>query len=234
MALIGASHVLGWGVADNETFEWLLEDRLNAENSGNTYKQYEILNFASSGYSTLDRLLVLETKVPPFEPDAVLYVAHPSEASRSIDNLVARIRDEVDIPFDYVNEVVQKAQVTQDTSLSNAKRQLAPFGDELVSWAYAQIVADSQQQGFLPVWILLPRIVGVDEPEESAHLIELAKEAGFVVLDLQDVYWPENAESLRLEPWDWHPNPIGHQMIADRLYEMLVANQDTIPLGLHP
>ena len=34
MALLGPSTVMGWGVADGETFEALLEERLNEEAAG--------------------------------------------------------------------------------------------------------------------------------------------------------------------------------------------------------
>jgi hypothetical protein len=230
VALLGASHVMGWGVADDETFEWLLEDRLNRENSGDLYERYEILNFAVSGYSTLDRLLVLEEKALAFEPDVLFYIGHPGDAERTIDNLIERIKAGVEIPFGFVKEIVQKAGITQDTSASDAKRRLQPYGDELVVWAYEQIMADSERQGILPIWILLPRIVGVDEAEESVHAIQLAQDAGFIVLDLQDVYGTEDIEVIRLESWDWHPNALGHQMIADRLYTLLQQHRDLITL----
>ena len=230
VALLGASHVMGWGVADNETFEWLLEDRLNNENSGEPYTRYEILNFAVSGYSTLDRLLVLEDKALAFEPNALFYVGHPGDAERMVDNLIERTKAGVEIPFDFVKQIVQKAEVTQDTSGADAKRRLQPYGDELVAWAYEQIMAESERQGILPIWILLPRIVGVDEVEESAHAIQQARDAGFIILDLHDVYGTGNIEAIRLESWDWHPNALGHQMIAEKLYQLLQQHNDLIAL----
>jgi hypothetical protein len=44
IALTGPSFVMGYGVADEEDFDWLLEDRLNRENAGGQYAKYEILN----------------------------------------------------------------------------------------------------------------------------------------------------------------------------------------------
>ena len=39
IALTGPSFVMGSGVADNEVFEWLLEDRLNREHAGSRIRQ---------------------------------------------------------------------------------------------------------------------------------------------------------------------------------------------------
>ena len=41
IALLGASHVEGWGVANDETFERLLEERLDQEDEERTYAKYE-------------------------------------------------------------------------------------------------------------------------------------------------------------------------------------------------
>ncbi len=49
IALTGPSFVMGYGVADNEDFDSLLEDRLNREHNREPYTGYEILNFAVPG-----------------------------------------------------------------------------------------------------------------------------------------------------------------------------------------
>lgn len=67
----------------------------------------------------------------------------------------------------------------------------------------------------------MPRIVGINEYEENAKIARMAEEAGFIVLDLSDVYDNHDIDSIRLTAWDWHSNAIGQQLIADRLYETL-------------
>jgi hypothetical protein len=46
MAVLGASHAMGSGVVREQTFEAVLEDRLNRHTDGIPAKPYEILNFA--------------------------------------------------------------------------------------------------------------------------------------------------------------------------------------------
>jgi hypothetical protein len=53
-------------------------------------------------------------------------------------------------------------------------------------------------------------------------MLRAAAAAGFVVLDLFDVYGPETGhDSLRVAEWDKHPNAAGHAMIAERLLDEL-------------
>ncbi len=45
--------------------------------------------------------------------------------------------------------------------------------------------------------------------------MRLAAAAGFIVVDLSDVYKGEDLEAIRLAEWDEHPNARGHQLIAE-------------------
>jgi hypothetical protein len=74
-----------------------------------------------------------------------------------------------------------------------------------------------------PVWLYLPR------PEEwesgpSDVEVRLAREAGFEVVILDNVYTTDSLSSLWLARWDHHPNAQGHQMIGDRMYEELLES----------
>lgn len=232
VALLGASTGMGWGVADNESFEWLLEDKFNQENTGQPYTKYEILNFSVSGYTTLQSLIAFEQKALEFEPDAIWFVAHPEDEDRVLTHILSRVSQGVDVEYDYLRDLVQSAGLDQQTSEVKAKRALKPHAEEIVSWAYHRMVEESQERGILPVLIVIPRIVGMDEPEAAARQVQLADQAGFIVLDLSDVYKDANTDSILLESWDWHPNARGHQLIAQHLYEALQAESARIPMGL--
>jgi hypothetical protein len=57
-----------------------------------------------------------------------------------------------------------------------------------------------------------------------------AKEAGFLPIDLSDVYQGKDTSSLQLADWDRHPNAAGHALIAERIYAGLVENEDRLGL----
>src|SRR6185369_645964 len=125
-----------------------LEERLNRENisSKSLYTRYEILNFAVGGYTPLENVWLLEHKVFDFEPDATLYVAHPNDEDAVGRHLAKSIHEGVEIPYDDVKDLVQKANVDRNTPLEKAEERLKPFQAEIISWAYSTVVQDCRQR----------------------------------------------------------------------------------------
>ena len=59
-------------------------------------------------------------------------------------------------------------------------------------------------------------------------MLDRARDAGFVVLDLGGIYRGIDGTELRLAEWDAHPNVRGHQIIAAGLYEAIVQHADQL------
>jgi hypothetical protein len=233
IALIGSSPEMGTGIAVEQTYQWLLEERLNRENDRVSYETYEILNFGVASYSPLQELRLFETKVLSFEPDAIFFVAHERDRQKAMGHLLGMIRLGVDIPYDFLREMARKAGIDQHTSEATAERLAKPFEPDLTSWLYQRIVENCRSRNILPVWIFLPTPEAANLPQaENADLVVRAAKAGFIVLNLSDVYGNQDLRTLWLAEWDWHPNAKGHGLIADRLYEALREHREKIPLGL--
>jgi hypothetical protein len=232
MAIVGPSYVMGSGVADNETFEWVLEERLNQENDGNPYVGYELLNFAVAGHSALQELYYLDSKIVDFEPDAILYVAHQLEEEVIIRNLGDRYLAGSEIPYEYLKEIFQRAGAQPTMTQEEIERRLKPFATDLIEWTYEQIVATAQQNGMSPVWIYIPALELPSSDEVTAGLRQLADAAGFMTIDLSDVYAGQDVNKIIVAEWDKHPNARGHQLIAFRLYEELKARSEALQLDL--
>jgi len=229
IALTGASHTMGSGVGDDETFEFLLENRLNRENPENSKMRYEILNFGVDGYNPLQQLVVLETKVLLFQPNCYLYVAHEGEGKKSLGYLVERARDNAKIPYGDLIEILQKAEIAPKMTKDAAMKRMQPYENEIITWIYRRIVRICREHGIPAVCIFLPDKVGISEAEDAENVVRIAEEAGFYVLNLSDIYDDQDAEALRVTSWDMHPNASGHRLIADYLYEMLRQKKGIIP-----
>ena len=225
---------MGSGVADDQTFEWLLEDKLNSESAGSPYAGYEILNFGTAGHSALQELYTLETRALDFKPNAVFYVAHQLEEEVIVRNLAGNIRNGAEIPYEYLNTLIAQEGLTADMSQEELERGLQPHGLELVAWTYQKIDEVAKANGILPVWIYIPALELPSSPEFTAQIMRLADEAGFVTLDLENVYADQDVSKLIVAEWDKHPNANGHQLIAKALYDALLERSDLIPLGLTP
>jgi hypothetical protein len=230
IALTGPSFVMGYGVADDEGFEPLLEARLNSENTGSSYKKYEILNFAVPGYSAIQDLMVLEQKALPFQPNAFFFMAHQREEEAVVLYLADRISVGADLPYPDLMELARRAGAQPGMTKAEAERRLKPYGTEILSWTYRRIVEDSRTQGILPVWIFMPTLENPLREEEVVHLKGVAQESGFIVLDLSDAYDNQDLESLVVAYWDKHPNAKGHRLIAEDLYRKLREKEEEIPL----
>ncbi len=225
IAMLGASSVMGWGVGDGQTFEALIEDRLNQEQK--QFDQYEILNFGVQGYQPLQQLVVLE-KAFAFKPDAVFYIATGREISRAANYLAEAVRKKVDIPYEPLRDYVAKAQLTPEMEETAALKQLKPYQNEILDWTYRYIAEQSLQKMITPVLVFLPQVKEGIWQEETADILRIAKAAGFIILDLSDVFSQQDITQIRLAEWDEHPNANGHRIVAERLYDEMIKRQASI------
>jgi hypothetical protein len=225
IAVLGSSFVMGSGVENHEKFEAILEERLNREAEGTRYSRYEILNFGVAGYSSLEHLAVLESKVFDFDPHWVFYFEHADALRPLLNHLSEAIKFRAEHPYDYLRAVARKAGideagVDENTQQSAINQKLRPFATEILAWIYRQIVDTCRTRGIPAVWIYLPRPEKHEQVPPELEL-RLAKEAGFTILDLSGVYSGHALRSLWVARWDHHPNALGNRLIADRLYEVL-------------
>jgi hypothetical protein len=231
IALTGPSFVMGYGVADTEGFEWLLEERLNHDLAGGRFERFEILNFAVPGYSPVQNLMVLEQKALPFKPNALFYMAHQREEEAAVLYVADRISVRADLPYRDLDALVRQSGVGVGATKGEAERRLKPLGTEILKWNYRRIVEFSHAQGILPVWIFMPTLENPLSMDEVTRLTRLAEEAGFVVLDLSDAYENQDEESVVIAYWDKHPNAKGHLLIAEHLYQAILEKMEKIPLN---
>jgi hypothetical protein len=230
IALTGPSFVMGYGVADDEGFDPLLEDHLNEVNAGNPYAKYEILNFAVPGYSAIQDLMVLEQKVLLFQPNAIFFMAHQREEEAAVMYLADRISAGAELPYPELLELARRAGAEPGASKEEIARRLTPFGSEILAWTYRRVVDVSHDYDMVPVWIFMPTLEFPLQEDKVDGLVRLAEESGFVVLDLSHAYDGQDPESIVVAYWDKHPNAKGHMLIAEDLYLKLREKQAEIHL----
>jgi hypothetical protein len=227
LALLGPSTVMGWGVGDDETFEALLEKRLNREGFRGPIAKYEILNFAVPGYMPPQELVAFERALT-FGPHAVIYVGAGREITQASRYLVEVVQKRIAIPYDYLRDVVRKAGLEPGMDETVALKRLEPFRVDILSWIYRRIGDECRARGIVPLFVFLPQVYEGVWEEETAETLRIAQGAGLVVVDLTEVYKGHNINSIRVAEWDNHPNTRGHQLIADRLFEALQDRQDLL------
>ena len=220
VAVLGASQTFGSGVDNDETFENVLERLLSAADGG---VRYELLNFAFPGRDAVNQVAVLEMDVLDFAPDAILYVEHPRAARRLIRNLAQKIVDGVDLQYDDLRSVAERAGIDGDTRLEEARNRLAPFADEILEWSYRRMAEICRERGIRPLMAYLPLTHERYARRHAVVVRELgmARDAGFETISLVDVYDGHRPRDLAIARWDRHPNALAHRLIGERLYAAL-------------
>ena len=132
IAMLGASAVMGWGVGDGETFEALLEERLNRDKANSPYAKYEILNFGVPGYQPPQQLVALDHALS-FAPNAVFYVATGQEMTRAALYLAEAVQKKIEIPYAPLRELVNRAGITPSMDNASALKRLDPFDGAILS-----------------------------------------------------------------------------------------------------
>ena len=219
IALVGASFVMGAGVEDDKTFQALLEDRLNAA-SDPSGRRYEVLNFGVASYTPIQLVGSVESKVLGFSPNMLLYFEHGDPLVHTMNGIVNVFHSGRYEQYPFLRQIAAKAGVGRGMDVPAIRRNLQPFQADVLSGIYRYIVELCNKRQVAAVWVYLPRPEAFDHGPADFEL-QLAREAGFQVLVLEDVYPADRLSSLWLARWDHHPNAAGHRMIADRLYEAL-------------
>ncbi|MEZ4701193.1 MAG: hypothetical protein R2834_12725, partial [Rhodothermales bacterium] len=236
IAMLGASYEQGSGVTEEETYEAIVEARLNQNFAGGAYAGYEILNFSVGGYSPVQNLVVAEKKAFDFQPDAVYYAIHSTEKRRMLMQIERMIKQKRAIEYPYLSELFTRLGVKPDMQQSELRRLLDPHGEEILKWSLEELNRKCIERGIPLVVLYVPtteEINGLD-PERAPDLIRILEETGIPTLMIDEPYRGRTADEVQLRPWDTHLSKIGHEVVADRLYDVLVEHSDELKLGASP
>ena len=231
IALLGASFVMGQGVNDHEVFEALAENRLNREFTAGPAEHYEILNFSVPNFSPVQQLVYLEDKVFGFQPDAVLIIGHPFDSQNFARHMARAFRTGRTLPDPFFVDIIARAGIDRAMSIDDATARLESFRPDVIRWTFAKTVEACRARGILPVWVYTTT-PDVKVPQEQIdYLIAAARDAGFLMFDIADAFAGHEPETLRVAPWDSHPNALAHRLLADRLYDVLTDEGRAWALG---
>jgi len=220
IALVGSSYTLGWGVGDDQTFESIVERRLDESGT-----PCEILNFAVHAYDPVRNLLTLENRVLGFHPDAVILFCNTNERKTLVTNLAHAIEKGIPLPYPFLDTLRVEAGVDRTTERSVMELRLAAVADRAIAESFRLFAARAHAEGIQAIWIFMPETIarvseaplpGVDAGRPPVDVFrEMARTAGFdQVTELTAAFAGVDGEELKLFAWDYHPNVRGHELLA--------------------
>jgi hypothetical protein len=222
MALVGPSTAMASGVEADQSFEAVLEDRLNRDATGAT--RFEVLNFGVAGYAPLHVLFQLPRKVFGFQPDALLYLGHASDVDRTVSQFTRTVRRNIRFSEPYLRDLAVKTGIARGTGPTEARRRMKPHMLPLQQWVYDRMVAECRARNIRPVFVYLETVTESLEPwraEQRQQVLTLAQNAGFEVVDLTGVYAPYKPADLWIIENDGHANVLGNRLIGEGLFSRM-------------
>jgi hypothetical protein len=228
MTLIGASYEMGSGVSNHEIFESITENRLNENFPDSSYKSIEIWNFAVAGYYLMEQLQLLKSEVFKFKPDAVIYFAHSGERFRMVKNMTSVIKRKIPIEDKFLNDIIKLAGIKPYMPETQIRQLLTPYIDCILQWSYMEMAAMSKKHHTKIIWVYLLTTDTDADQDEYDTIRHFAKQAGYITMDLGDVYGDVPRESIQVSDINPHPNASGQKLIADRFYEEILNHKKEI------
>lgn len=226
IVVIGASYCLGWGIHDEETFENVLELRLNRDLAPATGLLYEILNFSTPGYGPIQKAIVLECQALDFSPDLMLYFATTGEQDWIVDRAARAITNRYPLRYEPIRKLAAKADVHAGLTRERARRRLKPHAATMLRFAYDHIIELCRIRGVRPAWVFIPETMPAMRAPNSVTTSteQMARDAGFTILNLHDIYDDMEEQNLEIKSGDHHPNAMAHAAIANRLFQILQSD----------
>lgn len=230
IALVGASNSMGNGVTIEETYSELIEERLNAELADEGFENYEVLNFSVGGYDLTDKLFVATEKIPPFEPDLLLFIVIQRDLSTVAYQRVAeRLAAKDPQHYDFLKQLAEEAGVQPGDSDSKLRQRLRPFRARLLRDSIEELQRTSERTGIPVVAVVLNLVVGPIEPD-LADAAKICETTNIPTLRVFTAYEGHTENEIYLAPSDRHPKPLGHRLIADELYTKMLEHPTLGPM----
>jgi hypothetical protein len=240
IALLGASIDMGWGIANPDTYENLLEDWLNSEAArrGLT-RRFEVLNFAVPAYGPSQRYDVFREKALAYRPDLVLFSSTMLDPRLVEIHLGGLIKNDVDLKYDYFKRATIEAGIDIERERQVGWTDLDSRGGFKAKvkrnyWIFADAVlgtlaSECRSQGIPLACLLVPRASRDDASD--ARALAVARQAGIAarhalpLIDLSGAFDRVPSAQVEIAPGDDHPNAFGHKLLFEGLLKGLLANQ---------
>jgi hypothetical protein len=223
--IFGDSITHGWSVDDDETYAWLLQERLPA---------WEVVNFGVSGYGTLHGWLQLEDALAAGRRPALVVVAYAS--FHDDRNTFARERRKILVPWNRLGPLAQPRARFDGAGELRIERAEARYAElplmrqlavaHLVERAWNRL-EQRRLHGADVSLALLERfakrargagftllVAGLTRDAPTEALFQRCRARGIRTVDVAvDLDLP----GMRNLPWDPHPSARAHRLYAERL-----------------
>lgn len=244
IATLGDSVAFGFGVDESQMFTRVLEQKLNAR--AERKHDYEVLDFAVTGYSSREEASVLEFKALPLAPDLVLVAYYLNDPDFGPVNALRMAFHKAEWweHSSLLRLIAGKRQELDEQRLGGGDYYRWLHNESTPEWksvpqAFARMREVCAARSLKVVLAIFPTFKNYerwpDYPygELHAQVRRAAQEQQFVVLDLLDVYRASGESPARIKFDPDHPGAVGHELAARALLQLLLERHEEL-FGVAP
>lgn len=224
--VIGDSFTFGFGVPQDAIFPILLEKKLNQGED-----RYDVLNLAVPGYTIQDEVNVLRYKGLVWEPRVVIigYVLNDPEIE-PVQELPSYFHKPSWWQYSHVLRLVAQGKKKMEINIFGGGDYHKYLHANEITWQSVvtgfKDIREMTDRREIKVILLIFPILGDDwsaYPYLDIHrqVAALAKENGFMVIDLYEYTSKYPPQDLRISIQDGHPNALVHTLAVEAILEKL-------------
>ncbi|MFC4634283.1 SGNH/GDSL hydrolase family protein [Dokdonia ponticola] len=224
IAILGGSLEMGTGVENNEVFENLIENSLNANKKASD-PNYEVLNFSISGSSIIRNIEKFNKQVKDFEPTHVLLGMHEGEVlhfQKTLRWIKEQTESKENLENIFKNSpwlrelviFIEKENLSFDLNIKEKEK--IKRGNKIINWCLNHLKQKCSEKGIDFSLILFPSLE--NKTNNLNNIEQLIKKNKIHYYDIRDAYLNYDHDLLKIAEWDNHPNTKGHELIANALY----------------
>lgn len=223
---LGDSLTFGWGVEQLNSFESILERRLN------TWSPVEVLNFGTGNYNTEQEVNLFLEKGLKYQPDKVVlfYFINDAEKTPKKSRLWFFAHSRlISFYWSRISTTLNNLFLSRNfNEYYSSLYRGNPEGWTRAQKAFVQLKSLCQQRNILFQVVLLPELHNLKNypfKKEHTKLALFLESVGIDYLDISPRFEGyENPTELWVSLDDAHPNTIAHRLIAEYSLDFIAKN----------
>ncbi len=228
IVFLGSSITLGWGVEEADAYVSLVEQWLQGK-TGNL--KVELVNTSVGNYNTVREVEGFFSKCLEFEPDMVIvsFFINDPQLIDIKDNFLLKHSQIAVLFWSRYQQLIRGLGLKPD--YSDYYKNLYNIGNP--GWsacinALQRLSIYCRQRQISLLMTMMPDIHNLQQypfPKEHELIKRTVLPLGFTFLDFYNALKDINAKSLWVMQGDPHPNRKGHLIMAQALYDFLMAQK---------
>jgi hypothetical protein len=214
IGLFGPSSVMAAGVPEDSTLDNMIEDAFNRRYAAQGL-HFEVLNFGVDYYSLFQCVEMLRERGALYQVDVAILISHPPDKLAIARNIDVALKSGIPVPYPDLVAMLKRLGIDSTTGSPTINRKLEPEYPKVIGFAVDSFGAVAREIGARPMVVVMR--LPTDPPNDEWSAADRARQLGWPVTDLTEVYGNVDEGPFRFAEFDRHFNVAGHRLIADSL-----------------